>query len=249
MGKHQKKLIILLLFTVVINAIPAYASNSPTEQNIFESLSAEDSLESSMEEEPPATSVDKQELLTEETDPQEDTTEANLDDTGTAENAETEVFSISTEAATTAQIQSTESKGEDEVENAIIILETESVMDAEGNVTISVGVAENVTLPLTITMKGSNGLISFSITKNNQPVKIKPDSYRITKAIDGNKKKLSAGAYLTVPEDGGNVYLDFTKPESANDKMLKSFLNANIFFIPVALAMYAFYRWSIKNMN
>ena len=59
----------------------------------------------------------------------------------------------------------------------------------------------------------------------------------------GNGKKLDAGAALTIPEMGGQVYLDFHKPDHGGGSAVKQFILSNLLFIPIALFLYACYRW------
>ena len=92
-----------------------------------------------------------------------------------------------------------------------------------------------------MTMKGSEGFISMTVNRNGQQIKVKPDTYDITKAVDGNGKKLPSGAELTIPKEGGIIYLDFTKPDSGENAWV-SFLKANSLFAIIALLLYFVYQ-------
>lgn len=128
-----------------------------------------------------------------------------------------------------------------------ITLLNPTTVDADGNVIISVSVAENVTLPLTVTIKGEQGEapVQFTVARNGQEIKIKPDVYKIQKAVDGNNKKLSNGAYLNI-EHGGDVYLDFTKPEKTGgmmfDNIWSNLVFSNLLFVATVIGLYFAYR-------
>lgn len=95
----------------------------------------------------------------------------------------------------------------------IMMIEEEPVSDDSGNVTVTMSVADDVSLPVTMVLKGSEGRLSLTVTYDGQSVKMKSGTYRVTKATDGNGEKLDSGAVLTIPERGGEVYLDFHKPD------------------------------------
>ena len=42
---------------------------------------------------------------------------------------------------------------------------------------------------------------------------------------------------------GGQVYLDFHKPDHGGGSAVKQFILSNLLFIPIALFLYACYRW------
>lgn len=128
-----------------------------------------------------------------------------------------------------------------EPEDSITLIETESAIDADGNVTMTVETADTLVLPVTMTMKGSDGLFSMTVSRNGQQIKIKPDTYDITKAVDGNGKKLPSGAGLSIPKEGGVIYLDFTKPGSGENTLI-AFLRTNCLFLMVALVLALVYR-------
>lgn len=132
---------------------------------------------------------------------------------------------------------------EDGKEDSIMMVEEESVPDDSGNVTVTMSVADGVILPVTIILKGREGRLSLTVTYNGQEINIKPGTYRMTRGTDGNGKKLDAGAALTIPEMGGQVYLDFRKPGHGGGSALKQFILSNLLFIPIALFLYACYRW------
>ena len=83
-----------------------------------------------------------------------------------------------------------------------MMIEEESVSDDSGNVTVITSVADDVFLPVTMILKGSEGRLSLTITYDGQSVKMKPE-------------KLDSGAVLTIPDRGGEIYFDFHKPEDA----------------------------------
>lgn len=142
-----------------------------------------------------------------------------------------------TPAPETNRSETAESKRED----SITLIQPESAIDANGNVTITVNTAENLILPVTMTMKGSEGFFSMTVNRSGQEIKIKPDTYDITKAVDGNGKKLPSGAELTIPKDGGIIYLDFNKPDSGENTWL-SFLKTNCLFLFIAFILAFIYQ-------
>ena len=132
---------------------------------------------------------------------------------------------------------------EDGKKDSIMMVEEEPVPDDSGNVTAAMSVADDVVLPVTMILKGREGRLSLTVTYNGQGVNIKPGTYRLTRVTDGNGKKLNAGAALTIPEMGGQVYLDFHKPDHGGGSAVKQFILSNLLFIPIALFLYACYRW------
>ncbi len=132
---------------------------------------------------------------------------------------------------------------EDRREDSIMMIEEEPVSDDSGNVTVIMSVADDVSLPVTMILKGPEGRLSLTVTYDGQSVKMKPGTYRLTKATDGNGEKLDSGAVLTIPERGGEVYLDFHKPDDGGGSPGKEFILSNLQFIPIALFLYACYRW------
>ena len=132
---------------------------------------------------------------------------------------------------------------EDGEEDRIMLIEEEPVLDDSGNVTAAMSVADDVVLPVTMILKGREGSLSLTVTYDGQEVNIKPGTYRLTRVTDGNGKKLDAGAALTIPEMGGQVYLDFHKPDHGGGSAVKQFILSNLLFIPIALFLYACYRW------
>lgn len=130
--------------------------------------------------------------------------------------------------------------------NNITLLEPEPALDADGNVTLSMYPAEDVALPLTVNMRGSEGEISFTVQESGQQIKMKPDTYKLTKAIDGNGEKLPDGATLEITDEGGYVYLDFTKPEDTGFSFF-DFIIQNLYFLPVIGILYLAFRWFIKH--
>lgn len=128
-----------------------------------------------------------------------------------------------------------------ESDDSITLIETESALDADGNVTMTVNTAEDLILPVTMTMKGSDGIISMTVSRSGQEIKIKPDTYNITKAVDGNAKKLPSGAELSIPKEGGIIYLDFNKPDDS-ENTVTDFLKTNCWFLMIAACLIYFYK-------
>ena len=64
---------------------------------------------------------------------------------------------------------------EDGKEDSIMMVEEEPVSDDSGNVTTAMSVADDVVLPVTMILKGSEGRLSLTITYDGQSVKMKPD--------------------------------------------------------------------------
>lgn len=128
-----------------------------------------------------------------------------------------------------------------ESDDSITLIETESAIDADGNVTMTVNTAEDLILPVTMTMKGSEGIISMTVSRSRQEIKIKPDTYNITKAVDGNGKKLPSGAELSIPKEGGIIYLDFNKPDDSENTVTE-FLKTNCWFVMIAALLIYFYK-------
>ena len=128
-------------------------------------------------------------------------------------------------------------------EDSIMMVEEESVPDDSGNMTVTMSVADDVILPVTMILKGSEGRLSLTVTYDGQSVNMKSGTYRVTKATDGNGEKLDSGAVLTIPERGGEVYFDFHKPDDGAGSPGKEFILSNLQFIPIALFLYACYRW------
>ena len=56
-----------------------------------------------------------------------------------------------------------------------MMIEEESVSDDSVNVTLITSVADDVFLPVTMILKGSEGRLSLTITYDGQSVKMKPD--------------------------------------------------------------------------
>ena len=132
-------------------------------------------------------------------------------------------------------------------EDMISIIEKEAV-DENGNVTIIVTVEDAVRLPLSLTLKGADGLISFTVVRNGQPIKIRAGNYKLTRAVDADEKKLPSGAYLTIAEDGGPVYLSFQPPENGESSPIFDFLRTNLIVIPsLAGIMYVYFHKRKKN--
>lgn len=128
-----------------------------------------------------------------------------------------------------------------EPDDSITLIETESAIDADGNVTMTFNTSESLKLPVIMTMKGAEGTVSMTVSRSGQEIKIKPDTYDITKAVDGNGKKLPSGARLTIPEEGGIVYLDFDKP-GGDDNTAIDFLKTNCWFLVIAALLVYLYR-------
>lgn len=126
-----------------------------------------------------------------------------------------------------------------------VMIERLSLLDEEGNVSLTITTTEDVALPVAVTMKGRTGSIQFNLNRNGQVIKIPPDDYQITKVIDGNSKKLDDGAYLSIVEESSHVFLDFTNPNKTNT--LLEFVIHNILFIPALIIMYVCFRIYKKN--
>lgn len=133
-----------------------------------------------------------------------------------------------------------------EGDDNITLIETGTALDENGNVTLSMYTAENVVLPVTVTMRGADGAVEFTVREQGQQLKMKPDTYTLTKVVDGNGQKLADGAYLDITDEGGAVYLDFTAPEE-NGFQLSEFLLSNLLFIPFLILLYAGFRWFKKH--
>ena len=169
-----------------------------------------------------------------------------------AENTETSAENL---IAETSDISSNENEGnlennseaEDAEDDNITILETDPVVDENGFVTLEVTAADDVILPVTVTMNGSEGAVSFTLEYNGQQIKMKPDTYKLTKVINGEGKKLDDGAYLTITDEGGQVYLDFNKPESTGFNM-KNFIISNILFVPLMFILWLGFKWYRKHL-
>ena len=55
-----------------------------------------------------------------------------------------------------------------------MMIEEESVSDDSGNVTVIMSVADDVSLPVTMILKGPEGRLSLTVTYDGQSVKMKP---------------------------------------------------------------------------
>ncbi len=86
-----------------------------------------------------------------------------------------------------------------------MMIEEEPVSDDSGNVTVTMSVADDVSLPVTMVLKGSEGRLSLTVTYDGQSVKMKSGTYRVTKATDGNGEKagLRRCTYHTGKRRGG----------------------------------------------
>ena len=160
------------------------------------------------------------------------------------EGAESSVIQETEEAESTA-IQETDTETENNGGN-ITLIEPESALDADGKVTLTMFTAENVVLPVTVTMKGTEGSVEFTVQENGQQLKMKPDTYTLTKVIDGEGEKLDDGATLEITDEGGYVYLDFTAPEETGFQ-LSEFIISNLIFVPFLLLLYGGFRWFKKH--
>ncbi len=177
-----------------------------------------------------------------------------ITETGTEEEMETTLTEVSEEQPSeNEETAVSETETVDEVtqendEDMISMVETQSGVDADGFVTMNISVAENVTLPVTVTMKSEDGTFSFTVTYQEQPVKLKPGNYHLTKVVDGSGQELDNGANLSIPEENGEVYLDFRKPEEEKEESLFSkFIATNLIFIPIAGALWLLYQWWLKH--
>lgn len=189
-----------------------------------------------------------------------ETTESSSEETTSEAQETTEEAAINTISAEPAETDINETAPEDSLgetmpettdgdtdSDLISVIESESGVDADGFVTMNISAADNVTLPVTVTMKDKSGAFSFTVSYQNQPVKIKPGSYHITKVVDGENKELANGANLVIPEKNGEVYLDFTKPAEENNSLFSQFAITNLFFLPIAFLLFLAYKWWLKH--
>lgn len=137
---------------------------------------------------------------------------------------------------------------ESETEPVIEKIET-PVIDDNGNTSIDVSVAENVSLPLTLTMKGAEQTLKFEIKYNGQVFKVAPGTYTVEQAIGGDGSKYETGASLTIPDEGGAVYLDFTKPKTIFDGQWKNLVIVNLVFAVIAIIAYRVFVWYKKSLT
>ena len=182
---------------------------------------------------------------------QETETETGTETTETSE-AESEEGVVETETASSEEPESesateAETKKQDGLkEDMIDILTPDNGPDEEGYVTMAMRTADDVVLPVKITMKKNDEETTMSVAYQGQQIRIKPGTYRLTSVVDGNGKKLDDGARLTIPEENGNVYLDFKKPDGTDDNMFLQFLRSNFLFIPIAGLIYLLYQYLMK---
>lgn len=186
--------------------------------------------------------------LEESTSEAQETTEEATINTIAADPAETGINETAPEDSVDETMLETTESTEGETDSDLIsVIESESGVDADGFVRMNISAAENVTLPVTVTMKDKSGAFSFTVSYQNQPVKIKPGSYHITKVVDGENKELANGANLVIPEENGEVYLDFTKPAEENNSLFSQFAITNLFFLPIAFLLFLAYKWWLKH--
>lgn len=232
---------------------PVYATNIPEttaiymsehERDVYQRMieesaeAKEESSEAETSESAGETNADNPEIIETETEEETGTDLTGNNSEQPSENAET----AASETETVDEV--TQENNED----MISMVETQSGVDADGFVTMNISVAENVTLPATVTMKSEDGAFSFTVTYQEQPVKLKPGDYRLTKVVDGSGQELDSGANLSIPEKNGEVYLDFTKPEEEKEENLFSkFVITNLIFIPIAGALWLLYQWWLKH--
>lgn len=174
--------------------------------------------------------------------------ETDTEETGTNLTEADEDQTPENEETAASETETVDEVTQENNEDMISMVETQSGVDADGFVTMNISVAENVTLPATVTMKSEDGTFSFTVTYQEQPVKLKPGDYHLTKVVDGNGQELDSGANLSIPEENGEVYLDFTKPEEEKEENLFSkFIITNLIFIPIAGALWLLYQWWLKH--
>lgn len=253
---RRKHILPILLISASLT-VPAYA----TDVNPANTAATETSVEENAEDSGNITET-FQEDLTAESEPETTETSEAAETTGTAESVSNEELngtagvSIQTdesavdvqqqaETEETVAIQDAETETEDEGGN-ITLIEPESALDEDGNVTLTMFTAENVILPVTVTMKGTEGSVEFTVQENGQQLKMKPDTYTLTKVVDGTGEKLDDGATLEITNEGGYVYLDFTAPEETGFQ-LSEFIISNLIFIPFLLLLYGGFRWFKKH--
>ena len=179
-------------------------------------------------------------------------TESEAGESGIDEQLETSdgITTLETMQETTETEKSgTETIAESEEESDNIIKADDSRLDDEGRISVKVTFTENAVFPYTITLKGTEGEVQFTIQKNGQELLIKPDTYTVKEVVNGKGKKLSKGAELTVTDRTETVYLDFTKPKTFTDVSFTSIGIVNIAFLVIAWIAYMLFRKFKESVN
>lgn len=231
---------------------PVYATNIPETTAIHISEHERDAyqrmIEESAETKEGTSEAETLESVEETNSNSSEITETDTEETETNLTEADEDQTPNNEETAASETETVDEVTQENNEDMISMVETQSGVDADGFVTMNISVAENVTLPATVTMKSEDGTFSFTVTYQEQPVKLKPGDYHLTKVVDGNGQELDSGANLSIPEENGEVYLDFTKPEEEKEENLFSkFIITNLIFIPIAGALWLLYQWWLKH--
>ena len=131
-------------------------------------------------------------------------------------------------------------------EKMIQTLGSDQITQEEQYVSINVSVADSVELPLKVQMKSGIGLVTLDIQENGNTFLVVPTTYTITSAVSGNGKKYEAGATLKIADNGGLVYLDFTKPKNAEENEMPTWskvIVVNVLFILFAAGAFKLFTW------
>lgn len=238
----KRKIVKTAALALCLMCIGGQVYAAPVEQET-ETVTSEVLAQESVAESEPGTVPGE---TAQETETGTETTE-DLEAESEEEAAESETMSEKSEESESEPATEEETKKQDdEKEDMIDILTPDNGPDEEGYVTMTMRTADDVALPVKITMKKNDEETTMSITYQGQQIRIKPGTYRLTSVVDGNGKKLDDGARLTIPEENGNVYLDFKKPDGTDDNMFLQFLRSNFLFIPIAGLIYPLYQYLMK---
>lgn len=220
-----------MALTNVSFAAPVTETQAVIESSIDESTSFEDQTSSVTE-----TAENETEVEESETDELLETSDGITTLETTPETSETEE-------------SKTETIAESEEESDNIIKADDSRLDDEGRVSVKATFPENAVFPYTITLKGMEGDVQFTIQKNGQELLIKPDTYTVKEVVNGKGKKLPKGAELTITDKTETIYLDFTKPKTFTDVSFTSIGIVNIAFLVVAWIAYMLFRKFKESVN
>ncbi len=124
-----------------------------------------------------------------------------------------------------------------------------SNMDKDGNVVVSVELADTIEVPLSVTLSKDKNNYQFTINQSGDPLKLQPGTYKVEKAVDGNGHKLDKGAKLVIDDDTQGIYLDFTDPNKREKLSMTKFLVRNLLFIPFFLACALFARFVVSHVE
>ena len=172
----------------------------------------------------------------------ENTVEETID---TSDEQGDDITSLDTVPETTVKkIEETETEinEETELESDNIIVEDDNRLDDEGRVSVKATFPDDAVFPYTITLKGKNGDVQFTIQKNEQELLIKPDVYTVKEATNGKGKKLPKGAELQITDTTDAIYLDFTKPQKFTDVSFTSVTLVNLAFLIVVGIAYVLFK-------